>query len=87
MAFNMFIGRERAELEEALRAAQDELLNGRSTVSGSLAETSFQDAMTVGPAQRIKMIGEALNRIDPTSYPIGDTFIPTRTVATYSGGC
>ena len=84
MPFNPFIGQTQPWLEAQLRAAQEELATGKSAISGQLSEVSFGNAMTVGPAQRIKMILRELNRLDPTRYPIDEVSAPTRTVATFN---
>lgn len=84
MPFNPFIGQTRTWLETQLRAAQEELATGKSVISGQLGEVSFGNAMTIGPAQRIKMILRELNRLDPTRYPIDEVSAPTHTVATFN---
>lgn len=85
MAFNPFIGRDQKWLEDKLKEAQDELGSGMSAISGSLGEVSFGNVMTMGPMKRVELILAALNRIDPTSYPIDSVSVPTRTVMTYRG--
>lgn len=85
MPFNPFIGQTQPWLETQLRAAQEELSTGKSAISGQLGEVSFGNAMTIGPAQRIKMILRQLNRLDPTSYPIDEASMPTSTSATFTG--
>ena len=85
MAFNPFIGRDQAWLELRLRETQDELATGKSTIGGGLGEATFSRIMTVGPTERLNLILRALNRLDPTAYPIDDITSPRRTVATYSG--
>lgn len=85
MAFNPFIGRDQAWLEARLQETQDELGSGKSTINASLSEASFGKIMTIGPMERMKMILAALNRLNPTLYPIDQISAPTRTIATFTG--
>lgn len=85
MAFNPFIGRDQRWLEERLRDAQDEIATGMSTISGGLGEAQFGRIMSVGPMERMKLILQALNKLNPTAYPIDDITAPTRTVAQFTG--
>jgi hypothetical protein len=85
MPFNPFIGQTQPWLESQLRSAQEELATGKSAISGQLGEVSFGNAMTIGPAQRIKMILRQLNKLDPTGYPINEVSAPTTTTATFAG--
>jgi hypothetical protein len=85
VAFNPFIGRDQAWLEERLRDTQDEIAGGMSTISGGLGEAQFGRIMTIGPTQRLTLLLQALNSLDPTTYPIDDITVPTRTVMTYQG--
>lgn len=84
MAFNPFIGRDQGWLEARLRETQDELGSGKSTISSSLGEASFGKIMTIGPMERLKLILAALNRLNPTAYPIDSVTAPTRTIATFT---
>ena len=85
MAFNPFIGRDQAWLETALRRTQDELASGMSAISGGIDGVQFGNIMTIGPTQRLTLLLQALNRLDPATYPVDSTIIPTRTVITYRG--
>ena len=85
MAFNPFIGRDQAWLESALRKTQDELASGMSAISGGIEGVQFGNIMTIGPTQRLTLLLQALNKLDPDTYPIDDITISTRTVMTYRG--
>lgn len=85
MAWNIFIGKSQAWLEEQLAAAQEELATGKTTIAGGVGEVNYQKLLTVGPTQRIAMILAALNKIAPATYPIDDVTIPKRTAATFTG--
>jgi hypothetical protein len=85
MAFNPFIGWSQAELESALRAAQDDFAAGKtlSSVGGGDANSTKLVQMT--PEQRIRQIYQALNFLDPDTYPKNQLSRVTRTQIQFSG--
>lgn len=72
MARNYFLGWAEAELLVARRAAQDELVAGASIASVSGGDTTISQAQQIGILTRLDMIEQALNAIDPTTYPLAD---------------
>ena len=85
MPFNPFIGQPKSWLEDQLRAAQQELVTGKSAISGQLGEVSFGNAMTIGPAQRIKLILRHVILLDTTRYQMDDVTAPSSTIAIFTG--
>lgn len=72
-------------MEERLQETQTELATGMSTISGGLGEASWGRIMTIGPMERMNLLLQALNKLDPATYPIDAITSPRRTVMTYAG--
>lgn len=78
---NLFTGWTEAELLAALREAQEELSAGSQLEAAGSGDVSSTRRIQVGPVSRIRMIGKALNTLDPDAYPASDYTVPTRSVA------
>ena len=83
MAINFFIGWTLEDLETELRAAQEDLAAGKSTISAGAGDASQQSKTDMAPADRVKMILRALNKLDPETYPIADITSNDRTRIVY----
>lgn len=70
MAFNPFIGWSKTELESALKDAQLELAQGKSTVSVSAGDSSASKVVQMSPMERIRKLYIALNALDAVTYPM-----------------
>jgi hypothetical protein len=69
MAVRYFKGRTQAWLESELRSAQEELAAGRVTTSVSAGDTETEETIEVNVKERIELLLEELNRLDPVTYP------------------
>ena len=70
MAINYFIGWSQQDLEEALREAQEDLAQGKSTIAAQGGDSRIGSQVDLSAQERIKMILKALNLLDPDTYPI-----------------
>jgi hypothetical protein len=70
MPINYFIGWDQGDLEEALRAAQEELAVGRATVGANSADVGIRSEVEQSITARIELLLQALNKLDPVTYPI-----------------
>ena len=73
MAINYFVGWSQQELVEELVAAQEDLAAGKATVraesGGEGGGVRIQSQMDISAVSRIELLLQALNRIDPVTYP------------------
>lgn len=82
---NPFIGWTEAELLAQRRRIQEELANGGMVTQSSEGDVSASVLVTGGPMIRLRMIMQALYRLNPDRYPMSD--IPkTRSVAIMGQG-
>jgi hypothetical protein len=85
MAINFFVGWSQQELEAELRAAQEDLAAGKSTISSQAGEVRSGAAVELSAQERIKLILRALNKVNPEEYPVADVTAITSTRAAFSG--
>lgn len=76
---NYFLGQSQADLETALRAAQDDLKAGKTIVEGSSGDSSAKEFIQADVYTRIEQILFALFLLDPIHYPAGMVKRVTRT--------
>ena len=69
MAVDYLIGQTQAQLEDALRSAQQELLDGQTLTSTGDTSASVSGPVQAGITRRIRLILSKLHTIDPTTYP------------------
>jgi hypothetical protein len=69
---NYFIGWTQADLETALRAAQQELANGAGLTGGNAGDQSFTQEQKVHLEARIANLLYSLHKLDPVTYPVAD---------------
>jgi len=72
MAYNPFIGWSQDDLETALRAAQTDLAAGKSTSGAGDGTVMVKNSIDIRPAERVRLILLALNKLVPSAYPIED---------------
>jgi len=70
MALNYFIGWTQSELELELRAAQEDLAAGKATISAGAGDANTASRIEKSCEERIRMILQALNKLDPDTYPL-----------------
>lgn len=70
MAINYFIGWSVDELRTELRAAQEDLAAGKSITRSGAGEASFENQVEKSIESRIQLLLQALNKLDPATYPI-----------------
>lgn len=70
-----------AELLAALRSAQEEAASGSQLEAAGSGDVSTTRRVQIGAVQRIRLIGAALNKLDPYKYPAKDYIPPSRSVA------
>lgn len=80
---NNFIGWSQADLETALRAAQQELANGAQLTEGSAGDQSFTQEAKINLEARIANLLYSLYKIDPVKYPVADCNPTRRTTAVF----
>lgn len=85
MAYNPFIGWGREDLERELRSAQEDLAAGSSSIKATAGDVISEARVDKSPEARIKLLLLALNRLDPTTYPIADITPIDRTRVTFLG--
>lgn len=73
MAINYLIGLTKAQLEIALKRAQEELLRGKSQIGSGAGDLNFQHRVEMEITERIKMILQRLSELDPVTYPPENT--------------
>jgi hypothetical protein len=71
MAVNYFIGWNVQDLETELRAAQEDLATGRATIRTASGDVGQWSQVENSLTARIAMLLQALNRLEPVRYPIG----------------
>jgi hypothetical protein len=76
---NPFTGQPQAQLEIWLAEAQRQLAEGTTPQSILAGDFSSTDFVQGNPEDRIAKLLEALNRLDPLTYPAADTRRVTRT--------
>ena len=69
---NLFIGWSKADLEAALRTAQEELAAGAQLTQGNAGDQGFQQESKMNLEARIANLYYALNKLDPDKYPVAD---------------
>lgn len=69
MALNYFIGKTEAWLEAQLGLAQEDLAAGRVVTRVSAGDTESGETIEVNVKERIEMLLNALNALNPTDYP------------------
>jgi hypothetical protein len=84
MAINYFIGWSTAELEAELRAAQEDLAAGKSTIAAGAGDANTQSRIEKTPEERVRMILRELNQREPEKYPIANVTAITTTKAVFS---
>jgi hypothetical protein len=84
MAFNPFIGWSVEDLEEELRAAQEDLAAGKSTTKVGAGDANVESMTDKSPEARIELLLRALNLQDPVKYPIAQITRITMTKAAFS---
>jgi hypothetical protein len=84
MAFNPFLGKSQEWLETELSNAQRDFSRGKATVGATSADMSIRSEVEISLTQRIQLILRALNRIDPTTYPIEQISPISATKAVFS---
>jgi hypothetical protein len=70
MALNLFLGWNLEDIEDALRAAQEDLAAGRATVRVASADVGVWSQVENSLISRIEMLLQAANKLDPIKYPI-----------------
>lgn len=84
MAFNYFIGWNQQDLEAELRSAQEDLAAGKATIAAQGGDSRIASQIDSSAQERIKLILKALNKLDPTTYPIADITAITKTRASFT---
>lgn len=82
MAFNPFAGWTEADLLTARRTVQQEIMDGGALTGGGAGGTSFSRAPQFSAVTRLNLIQQALNVINPTTYPLAD-MMPTAQFPTF----
>lgn len=81
---NPFIGWDVEDLEEALRAAQEDLADGKTITRSGAGDANSENKVDKSPEQRIELLYKALNAADPVKYPIEQITRITMTKAAFS---
>lgn len=84
MAINYFVGWSQKDLEAELRAAQEDLAAGKSLIASRAGDVGTNSQIAESAQNRIKMLLAALNKIDPTNYPVADITAITSSRACFS---
>ena len=86
MAYNPFIGSFWTEerLEFALQAAQKDLADGKTTTQAGDGNVLIKGQVSARPETRIRLLLLALNRLNPTSWPMED-IVPITTARVVFG--
>lgn len=84
MAINYFIGWSLDELKAELRAAQEELLNGKAASAARAGDTSIENEIVKSAEARIQLIYKALHALAPEEYPLDEITAITSTKAAFS---
>ena len=69
MAFRYFLGRSQEWLEAQLQQAQEDLAAGKTLSSWGNAGDSASKQIQISAHERIRMLLNDLNAIDPDNYP------------------
>lgn len=80
---NYFIGWSQAELETALRTAQEDLANGAQLTQGGAGDQTFQQESKAALEARIANIYVALFALDPITYPAAHCNPTSRTLGVF----
>ena len=83
MAFNAFLGKSQAWLEEQLAIAQSDYSAGAVTTSAGSGDVTVGKEIRVSPKTRILELYAALRAIDPVRYPASATSLTRRTTALF----
>lgn len=86
MALNYFIGWSQADLETALRRAQEDLAAGKSIESTRAGDVGKTERHEKDIETRIELILSALSKIAPELYPAAETRKVTRAKANFWAG-
>ena len=83
MAINYFIGWSIKDLETELRAAQEDLAAGKSTIQAGSGDASVQNRVEKSIEARIEQLLIALNKQDAEKYPLDQVSRITQTRAAF----
>ena len=78
MAFNPFLGRSQTLLESDLAKCQADLAAGKTVIRADVPGISVYSQIEITITERIRQILVALNKVDPTTYPL-DQISPAST--------
>lgn len=81
---NLFIGWTESQLEAKLLQAQTDLADARAQVSLGTVDMNMTQQITQSTIETIRMLYVALNRLNPTEYPLDSISEISSTVATFS---
>lgn len=84
MGINYFIGWSLEDLKVELRAAQEELLNGKAASAARAGDASIENEIVKSAEERIRMIYQALYALAPSEYPLDQITAITSTKAAFS---
>lgn len=85
MALNYFVGKSKPWLEAQLRIVQDELAAGRTVTRVTAGDTESGEAIEVNVRDRFEMLYNALNALDPVTYPSSGKRANRTRVQVYGG--
>jgi hypothetical protein len=68
MAWNPFVNKTQAWLETELGKAQQDLADGKSTISAGSGDVNASSAIHMSPAARIQLLLKALHAVAPNTY-------------------
>lgn len=83
MAFRYFITKDESWLLKRLGEIEEEEGTGKTDTSWGMGEVSGSQVTTAGNTSLKARILHDLNVLNPTAYPLNDTHVPTRTIATF----
>ena len=84
MAINYFLGWGIADLERELRVAQEDLAAGKAPTGAGSGDANVQSQVEQNAMSRIKLLLQALNKLDPEKYPADDVTAITQTRIAFS---
>lgn len=83
MAYDPFIGRSQAWLEDQLKLAQNDLAFGKTVTSVTAGDVSNGKQVQATAEKRIAILLAALRLRDPEKYPSVDVIRPTEALVSF----